>query len=327
MNQLADLVEPLFAAGAEHGVTLAVVVMIDGRVVHERYGTSPANPFQEAAAVTADTPLLSWSMAKSITHAAIGIAAADGLLDVDAPAAVASWRDTAKAEITLRQLLAMRSGLAFVEEYEDGVDSDCLEMLFGAGADDMAAYAAAKDLIHPPGTAWNYSSGTTNIVCRVLGDALAAVGQDVSTFLAERLFRPAGMSSATITLDRAGTFVGSSYVHATATDFARFGELYRTGGELGGRRILDASWVAGAATFSAVDPDNGLHYGQHWWMFPQHPGSIAAVGYEGQYTLVVPERRLTLVHLGKVPAETRPLLLAQLDRIVAECPPAGTGVG
>lgn len=331
-REVAELAEPLFAAGARHGATLALSVMIDGQPVFERYGRQPANDFQPALDIDASTPLLSWSMAKSITHAAIGMAAADGLIDVDGPAPVAEWRNTPKETITIRHLLGMRSGLSFVEDYEDGLASDCLAMLFGEGAADMAAYAASRPLIHEPGRVWNYASGTTNILCRILGDALRPVGLDITTFLQQRLFDPVGMSSATISLDPAGTFIGSSYVHATATDFARFGELYRNAGVAAttavgaGRRILESAWTADAGVFSAADPDNGLHYGQHWWMFPGYPGSIAAVGYEGQYVIVVPERGLTLVHLGKVPAETRPALVAKLERIIAACPAAGLAV-
>ena len=112
-------------------------------------------------------------MAKSITHAAVGILVRDGLLDVDAPAAVPEWAGTDKEAITVLDLLEMRSGLRFVEDYVDDQASNCIEMLFGDSGPSHAAYAAALPLDHPIGTVWNYSSGTTNIVARMIGDIVS----------------------------------------------------------------------------------------------------------------------------------------------------------
>ncbi|HET9558354.1 MAG TPA: serine hydrolase, partial [Actinomycetota bacterium] len=107
------------------------------------------------------------------------------------------------------------------------------------------------------------------------------------------------------------TFVGSSYVYATARDFARFGELYLRGGSAGGQRVLPAGWVTYAMTESTVPsgPDE-QPYGAHWWRFPTVPGSFAAQGYQGQRTLVVPDLDLVVVRLGITPVE----LKANLDR-------------
>ena len=323
--------DELFAPNAAHGTSLALVVMHRGDVVFERYGVEPASPFAPQRTITAETTLISWSMAKSITHAAVGIALADGLLDLDAPAPVGGWAGTEKSSITLLDLLEMRSGLAFVEDYVDGAASDCLAMLFGEGRADMAAYAASRPLVHPPGTFWSYSSGTTNIVARIVGDALGdRVGeghQEVERLLRDRLFGPARMTSATATFDDAGTFIGSSYVYATASDFARFGELYRNDGVAAdGRRVLPTRWRDHAATFVAVDPEPGpggpMEYGRHWWRWPDLAGSYACHGYEGQYTLVVPDRELVVVHLGKSPTEQRAPLLDGLRRIVHAIPVA-----
>lgn len=309
--------ESLFRRPAEHGVSLAAVVMIGGEVVAERYGVQPANDFGgERRAVDADTPLVSWSMAKSITHAAVGLAVGEGLVDVDAPAPVPGWQGTDKERITLLDLLEMRPGLHFVEDYEDAGVSNCLEMLFGDGRDDHAAYAAALPLEHEPGAVWNYSSGTTNIVCRVLGEAVGGE-QAMRTFLTSRLFSPAGMASADPVFDPAGTFVGSSYVYATARDFARFGELYRNDGTVGGQQVLPAGWVDHARRSVATDPESGFGYGRHWWLWPQYRDAIAAHGYEGQYTVVVPDRELVLVHLGKTPASVRPVVVEALHRLIA----------
>ncbi len=319
---IEDIGEALFAPDAPHGTSLALVVLVDGEVIHERYGHQPDTVFGPGRPVTAETPLISWSMAKSLTHALVGLLVADGRLDLDRPAPVAGWAGTLKEQITVLDLLEMRSGLHFVEDYVDPEVSNCLAMLFGHGAADMAAYAAGQPLEHPPGSWWNYSSGSTNIVARICGDLVGGGRPGMETFLAERLFGPVGMTHATAGFDDAGTFVGSSYVHATARDFARFGELYRHDGMIRGTRILPAGWADHARRFVAVDPDNGLHYGRHWWMFPSLPGALAACGYEGQHLLVVPDRQLVVVHLGKTPAERIDLLRAQLLALVEQVRPA-----
>jgi CubicO group peptidase (beta-lactamase class C family) len=325
---LDDLVDELFARPADEGISLALVVQHRGEVIAERYGVQPENIFQPETVITADSTLTSWSMAKSITHAAVGILAGDGVVDVEAPAAVPEWTGTEKAGITLLQLLEMRSGLRFVEDYVDEGVSHCIEMLFGESGPSHGAYAAALPLDHPPGTFYNYSSGTTNIISRILGDVVSGgSGGDpaerqraMETFLHDRLFGPAGMASATPKFDAAGDFVGSSYVYATARDFARFGELYRNDGVTGGgERILPEGWADHARGFSAVDPENGCHYGRHWWMWPELPGSLACHGHEGQYVLVVPDRDLVLVHLGKTPADQAPSLRARLLQMAERC--------
>ncbi len=243
---LDDVADDLFARPAEEGVSLALVVVQGGRVVLERYGVRPGNLFQpEPEEVTAATPLISWSVAKSMVHAAIGILVGDGRLDPGDPAPVPEWQGTEKEAITWLDLLEMRSGLEFVEDYVDGERSHCLDMLFGAGSDDHAAYAAALPLLHPPGTVWNYSSGTTNILCRLIGDLVSDGATDPAereaatrAFLDQRLFGPVGMPDAEPRFDAAGQWVGSSYVHAPARQFARFGELYLRDGMAGEARIL-----------------------------------------------------------------------------------------
>ena len=320
---MASLVGELFARPADEGMSLALVVVQGGDVIAERYGMQPDTMFGPGGAVDESTPLLSWSVAKSITHAAVGVLVGDGVLDLDAPAPVPAWRGTEKERITLLDLLEMRPGLRFVEDYVDGDVSHCLDMLFGSGAGDHAAYAAALPLDHEPGTVWNDSSGTTNIVCRIVGDAVGGGEDGMRTFLRERLFEPAGMTSAMPSFDEAGTFVGSSYVHATARDFARFGELYLDDGAARGRRILPEGWADHGRTFVAHDPaDNvpaGFDYGRHWWMWPEYPGSIAAHGYEGQFIVVVPDRDLVVVHLGKTEASVRHRLVERLDAIIRAC--------
>ncbi len=322
---LDGAVDDLFTRPEDEGTSLAFVLQQHGEVIAERYGVQPENLFQPEIAVTADTTLTSWSMAKSITHAALGLLVSDGLVDVASPAAVPEWEGTDKAEITMLHLLEMRSGLRFVEDYVDDGVSHCLEMLFGESGPSHGAYAAALPLDHAPGTFYNYSSGTTNIIARIIGDIVCgAVGGEpnerrnaIESFLRERLFAPVGMTSATPKFDDAGDFVGSSYVYATARDFAKFGELYRHDGVTSaGVRILPEGWSTQARGFSALDADNGCEYGRHWWMWPEIPGSLVCHGHEGQYVVVVADRDLVMVHLGKTPSDETAKLRARLREMI-----------
>jgi CubicO group peptidase (beta-lactamase class C family) len=293
--------------------TLAVVVVQGGRVIAERY----------ANGVTASTRLISWSTAKSITQAILGCAVADGLIDLDATPVAPEWADPNDPRHGIRwaDLLQMRSGLRFNEDYVDAGTSDCLEMLFGAGAADMAGYAASQQLVEPIGTTFNYASGTTNIVSRAIGAALAASGTTIEQYLNDRLFAPLGMRTATPTTDDSGTFVGSSYVHATARDFARFGELYLRDGMWDGQRILPKGWVDRARTPVSEDPETGLSYGEQWWVWNDEYGTFSANGYEGQLIAVVPALDLVMVRLGKTPIEHRPELFEFYNEIIAACAP------
>ncbi len=300
------------------GLTLAVVVQRHGEVVAERYGPD----------TDADTTLISWSMAKSFLHALVGTVVADGLLDIDAPAPVPEWADPddPRHAITTDQLLRMCSGLRFCEDYVDDRVSDVITMLFGDGQHDMAAFAAGFPLEHPPGTVFNYSSGTSNIVARIVGDLVG--GRDaVEQRLQVRLFDPLGMASAMARFDDAGTFIGSSYVYATARDFARFGQLYLQGGAWEGEELLPEVWVEHARRRTPLDTGSATQpaevapasmdaqpYGAHWWLVDEPAGAFAAQGYEGQRTLIVPDLDLVVVRLGKTDAD----LKANLDRWLAE---------
>jgi CubicO group peptidase (beta-lactamase class C family) len=327
MSEIALLVDSLFSRPESEGQTLALLIQQHGEVIAERYGTQAANDFQSALNLDAGSTLISWSMAKSVTHAAVGILVADGLLDTDAPAPVDAWAGTPKAEITMLQLLEMRSGLHFIEDYIDGETSNCLEMLFGDSGPSHAEYAASQPLIHEPGTKWSYSSGTTNIVARIIGDIVnGSAGGDpakreaaMRAFLTARLFGPAGMASAEPKFDGAGDFVGSSYVYASARDFMQFGELYRHDGvaDLGnGERILPPGWTAHAAHQIAIDNETGYGYGRHWWTWPDFPGSYSCHGYAGQFIVVIPNAEIVLVHLGQTDISVAPALRARLKAML-----------
>jgi CubicO group peptidase (beta-lactamase class C family) len=289
-------------------VTLAEVVIHGGEVVHEAYGPDTG----------ADTTLISWSTGKSVTHALVGIAVREGLLDVDAPAPVPEWAGDERRAITVRHLLHMTSGLRFVEDYVDDSISHCIDMLFGAGQADVAAYAAALPLDHPPDSVFNYSSGTTNIVSRIVGQAVGGGEAGMRAFMEEELFGPLGMTSADPRFDTAGTFVGSSFLYCTARDFARFGQLYLGDGLWEGRRILPDGWVDFARTPAPAPVDEEFGYGAHWWLWDRHgfPGTFAAHGYEGQYVIVRPDRDLVVVRLGKTPIEVRPPVIEHLQELL-----------
>ena len=307
-QQLDSKVASLVGEHVETDSTLAVVVQHRGEVVAEAY----------ADGVAADTTLISWSMAKSIVHALVGMAQMDGLLDVRMPTGIASWQNDDRRLITLQDLLEMRSGLAWIEDYVEGNESDVIDMLFGSGKEDHAAHAINKPLASAPGSEWYYSSGTTNIVARLLGNALGdkkGSSDKTRSFIQKRLFDVIGMTSATVRFDAAGTFVGSSFVYATARDFAKFGELYLRDGKCGAKQVLPVGWVDHARAQTVIDDETGQGYGAHWWTQPGEPGSLIASGYEGQQILVLPERDLVIVRLGKTISEKRSAVRAGLYEI------------
>jgi CubicO group peptidase (beta-lactamase class C family) len=297
-QQLDAKVASLVGEHVETDTTLAVVVQHRGEVVAEAY----------ADGVVADTTLISWSVAKSVTHALVGMAQMDGLLDVRMPTGIASWQNDDRRLITLQDLLEMRSGLAWIEDYVEGNESDVIDMLFGSGKEDHAAHAINKSLTSTPGSEWYYSSGTTNIVARLLGSALGdkkGSSDKTRSFIQKRLFDAIGMTSATVRFDAAGTFVGSSFVYATARDFAKFGELYLRDGKCDAKQVLPVGWVDHARAQTVIDDETGQGYGAHWWTQPGEPRSLIASGYEGQQIFVLPERDLVIVRLGKTVSEKR----------------------
>lgn len=292
----------------EMGETHALVIVQGGRLVFERYGPGkgPAttNP--------------SWSKAKSITHALVGILVGQGRLDIHAPADAPEWREPGdpRAAITLDQLLRMSSGLRFVEDYVPEHPSDVIEMLQRSGRPDMAHFAAAMPLEHAPGTWWSYASGTTNIVSRIAARAAGVTGQDFHAFMRQVLFDPIGMTSPVPKFDGVGTFIGSSYCFATAQDFARFGLLYLRDGVWDGRRILPEGWVDYARTPTFQQPGEEARYGAHWWIDGAGPGTFSANGYDGQYTMLVPELDLIVVRHGATPLDRKDVLKAWIGEVV-----------
>jgi CubicO group peptidase (beta-lactamase class C family) len=278
--------------------TRAVVVVYRGRIIGERY----------APEFTKDTPLIGWSMTKSITNALVGILVAQGKLSVMDPAPVPEWagKDDPRAAITLDQLLRMSSGLDFVEVYTDFL-SDTPFMLFGWH--DAAGFTATKPLEVEPDSRWRYISGSPNLVCRIMRDAIGGSLAHYFAFPRRALFDKIGMRSGVIEPDAVGTFVGSSFSYATARDWARFGLLYLQDGIWEGERILPDGWVKYTTTPTLKAPKG--EYGAYWWLnagnpagspnrlYPSSPTDLyLARGYEGQNVIVIPSRELVLVHLG-----------------------------
>jgi CubicO group peptidase (beta-lactamase class C family) len=280
--------------------TRAIVVVQHGVIVAERY----------APGFNRKTRLLGWSATKSINAALVGLLVDDGVLHLDAPAPVPEWQGTGdpRAAITLRQLLNMDSGLAFKENY--GADSDALNMLFGAG--DMAAYAASRPLQHAPGTTWSYSSGTANILSRIVFRATGGTLESVTRFARKRLFEPVGMRSALIESDESGVPVGSSYAYATARDWARFGQLFLNRGAIGEKQVVSRNWVdfVRVPTPAAPRPlyggqfwlNGGDESGAHKRMWPLLPAdTFMALGHNEQIVAIIPSMDAVVVRLGWTP--------------------------
>jgi CubicO group peptidase (beta-lactamase class C family) len=294
------------------GETHAVVAIHRGVLVAERY----------APEVDAGTTLISWSMAKSITHALLGLLVGEGKLDPDAPAPVPAWQGEGdpRRAITTEQLLRMVDGLDFVEDYVDSQRSHVIEMLFGEGKGDVAAYAEARPLAHPPGRVFNYSSGTSNVVAAIVGRLVGGGRESTLAFMRRGLFEPLGMRSAKPRFDAAGNFIGSSYVFATARDFARFGLLYLRDGIWEDERVLPEGWVDHART---ATPASAGEYGAHWWLALDGSGIFHASGYNGQYIVVDPRRDLVVVRLGRSTPEQRVEVVRFLAEVVRCFPERG----
>jgi CubicO group peptidase (beta-lactamase class C family) len=316
-DELDAVVDEMFTE-EKLAVTNAVVVVQGGQVVSERYGGEQFHFDRPAEPITRDSQLLSWSMAKSILHMIIGTLVDEDRLNPEQLAPVPEWSDDAdpRHQIQVRDLLAMRDGLAFVEEYEIGQTSHVLDMLYGEGKDDMAAFTAALPLAHEPGTFYNYSSGTTNILSRIVAD-LVGYGDDYRAYLERRLFEPIGITSAVATFDTSGVFVASSFVHARALDFAKFGLLYLRGGEWEDQQLISREWAATAQVPLSVEASSGHLYSWQWWVSGDQYGTYWANGYEGQMISVVPALDAIVVRFGHTPEENYEPRMAWRERVLA----------
>jgi len=276
--------------------TRAVVVLYDSIVLAERYGSG----------FDAQTPLLGWSMTKSVTQAQIGLLVKDGMLDIHAPAPVPEWQSEGdpRQKITLDQLLRMSSGLDFEEEYFP--PSDATTMLFEEPS--AADYAAKSELGYEPDSRWYYSSATSNLLARIVRQSLNDQARYLN-FVHERLFEPLTMKSAVIEPDASGTYVGSSFMYANARDWGKFGLLYLWDGVWMGQRLLPEAWVDYTRT-PTPQSDLGC-YGAQFWLnagneegkrFPALPNDMFyPSGFEGQHVFIIPSRNMVIVRLGYTP--------------------------
>ncbi len=311
------VVDEAFTNG-DLATTNAVLVVVNGRVIAERYFGAKEHFDREPEPINETTPLISWSMAKSFTHALVGILVGEGRLDPDEFAPVPEWSDPSdpRHQIRLRDLLAMRDGLDFCEDYVDDQVSNVIEMLFGSGRDDTAGYTARRALKHPPGSVFNYSSGTTNVISRIVSD-LVGRGEAYERFMRDRLFTPIGMTTATPTFDDAGVFIGSSFIHAPAREFAKFGLLYLRGGRFGDHQIISEEWAGTAQVPLSVEEESGNFYSWQWWVTGDEFGTYWASGYDGQQISIAPALDAIIVRLGRTPAERNPLLRQWRHRLLS----------
>jgi CubicO group peptidase (beta-lactamase class C family) len=313
---LARAVDQLFTdQGA--GDTDALLVFNNGRLVAERYRPG----------FTAETRVPGWALSTCVTGALIGLLVADGRLRLDQGVPVAAWQRPGdpRGEITLRQLLQMRSGLRHDEE------ADLARMLYLEARDDVAVYAEAQPLEAEPGRRWAWSSAGAMVLSDLVARALTDSSNPdvrrrlVNDYLHTRLLDPLGMRATVAEFDPAGTVLGGAMIHASARDWGRLGEFLRQRGAVGGAQVVPTDWVKFMVT---ANPRNA-GFGAMLWLnrvgpargpglFPAGMPSdaFACSGGHGEVVLVAPTQGLTLVRLGRSQSGQRPLLRQRLGGIL-----------
>lgn len=273
----------------------AVVMVRNGRIVAERYGEG----------FDARAPLAGWSMTKTVTAALVGTLVRQGRVSLAQRALFRAWRDDERAAITLADLMAMSSGLRFDEGYGDV--SDVTRMLYLEP--DMAGYVARLPAEAAPGTRYSYSSGSSVLLSRAWQEAVRDPARSLQ-YPREALFAPLGMHTALMEADARGTLVGSSYMMASARDWARFAQFLLDDGTWRGQRLLPDGFVA--LMRSPAPASAGVYSRAQTWL--RGPGGAAAAGYalpadtfwmlghDGQSIALVPSLRLAIVRLGITPA-------------------------
>ncbi len=291
--------------------TKAVVIVKGGAVIAERY----------APDVGIDTPLLGFSMTKSVINTLLGIFAHQGLLTPSFLAPIAQWHGAAdpRREIEMEHLQRMTTGLA-LDETNTGFDVSS-QMLYLHN--DMAGFAMKAKSIAPPAERWAYSSATTQLLARIIRDRLGGPEQAIK-YAWRELFNPLGMRSVTWELDATGTMQGSSYMLASARDWAKLGIFYLKDGVLAGRRIMSDQWLEYSAR-ATLDTD----YGAGFWIFRgkgpmglfmqrqgvPHDGFMAS-GDLGQRLVILPSQQLVIVRMGDAADLTNDI--AGLARLINE---------
>jgi CubicO group peptidase (beta-lactamase class C family) len=284
--------------------TKAVVVAHHGRVVGERY----------ALGITPATPLLGYSMTKSVTNALLGILVRNGKLNMYEPAPIVEWSspEIRAAPSPPTSCLRMVSGIGCGQSLKTGFttlfDADT-QMEFDIA--DQSAFAANASLRAKPGSEWRYTNCNFVLLSRMIRDAAGVDARSAQKFIERELFVPLGFEHATLEYDSAGVPLGTIHLWASARDWARFGLLYmRDGVTESGQRLLPEGWVDYSAKLTPLSADE-YGYGAGFWTqrgnsaaarariasgFPAD--SFAAIGSQGQYTIVIPSHDLVIVKIG-----------------------------
>ncbi|MGJ8527821.1 serine hydrolase domain-containing protein [Maritalea sp.] len=283
----------------------AVVVIKDGRLISETYGTG----------FDANVPLLGWSMAKTVTGLIIGTLPPEKRTP-DRDQLLSQWQIDDRKSIQLQELMSMSSGLSWNEGY--GSVSDVTRMLYLEP--DMAKFASSLPLEDNwDAHLFEYSSGTTVLLSRIWQNAVDAKSL---IWPHKELFGPLGMKSATLETDAAGTYIGSSYLYATARDWARIGQLILQNGRWANMQIVPSDYVRWMTTgANASKADWGVEeygQGQIWLHGPrgdvpngtdpdaefEFPRDIRwMLGHDGQSVAIVPSKRLVVVRMGLTPSD------------------------
>lgn len=283
---VTEIARRLMSDTAYGGIPFAFIVLHKGLPVAETYRPGLGR----------DTRFLSWSVAKSFTNAIAGVLVKMGKMEISEPAGFEEWKNDDRRRITINDLLQMQSGLEWNEDY--GSRSDVNLMLFNKG--DMSRFAVTRPLEYPAGTSWKYSSGTANILTSLIRKEFDS---DTScyAFVHDNLFEKIGITDAVFEVDPSGDLVGSSYLYATARDYARFGLLYLNDGVFCGDRVLPEGWVEYTRMPASA---SGGEYGALFWLnrsrqYPSAPEDMfSCQGHDGQMIFILPSHDLVVVILG-----------------------------
>lgn len=284
-----------FDRESPYQVTLSLLIVHDGKIIHERY----------APGVDVTTRTRTWSTAKSIAVTLIGMLVDEGRMALDEPLPF-DWLPRARSgedprsKITLRHVLNMSSGLDTVDnagrEYATGSG-----LAYWAGASSVTG-ARRRALIREPGTNWDYENYDTLLAVYAMKLAIGD-DQEYLQFARSALFDKVGMRNTLVSTDRFGDFIFSSQVYTNARDLARLGQLYLDGGVWDDERLLSEEWIAFVRTPAPATAERGNQYGGQWWLVPDNVDYVpqdaySTAGNRGQYVVVVPSHDLVIVRRG-----------------------------
>lgn len=275
----------------EEKETIALAVIRNDSLLFEKYWDG----FSDSSLSS------SFSVAKSITSLAIGVALKEGKINsLDEPVSdfLTEFKEGIKAKLTIRHLLTMSSGSDWDESYSNPF-SITTEAYYGY---DLYKTATRVKIIRQPGTYHTYQSGNTELLGLILEKA---TGKTLSDFVSEKLWRPLGAEhSALWSLDKKnGHEKAYCCFNTNALDFARFGQLMLDSGKWNGASIIDTSYWRESITPCNIPDEHGNicdYYGFQWWLLPSRPGVFYAQGILGQYIIVVPSKKIVIVRLGNI---------------------------